>query len=96
MGFFNEVIKWFEYYISKRMCSVNVENSLFDKAVINCRIPQEFILGSLLFLLHINDMVQAVSCYLLFYTDDTGLIFQHKDINKIEHQLKLKQPFCEN
>ena len=33
MGFFNEVIKWFEYYIPKRMCSVNVENSLFDKAV---------------------------------------------------------------
>ena len=41
-------------------------------------------------------MVQAVSCYLLLHTDDTGLIFQHKDINKIEHQLKLKQPFCEN
>ena len=45
-----------------------------------------FILG-LLLLLYINDMVQAVNCDLLLYADDTGLIFQHKDINIIEHQL---------
>ena len=32
-------------------------------------------------------MVQAVNCDLLLYTDDTGFIFQHKDINVIEHQL---------
>ena len=27
-------------------------------------------------------MVQAVNCDLLLYADDTGLIFQHKDINR--------------
>ena len=32
-------------------------------------------------------MVQAVNCDLLLYADDMGLIFQHKDINIIEHQL---------
>ena len=32
-------------------------------------------------------MVQAAYCDLLLYTDDTGLIFQHKDINIIEQQL---------
>ena len=32
-------------------------------------------------------MVQAVNCDLLLYADDTGLIFQHKDINIIEQQL---------
>ena len=32
-------------------------------------------------------MVQAVTYDLLLYADDTGLIFQHKDINIIEHQL---------
>ena len=31
-------------------------------------------------------MVQAVNCDLL-YVDNTGLIFQHKDINIVEHQL---------
>ena len=32
-------------------------------------------------------MVQAVNCDLLLYADDTGLIFQHKDINIIRQQL---------
>ena len=32
-------------------------------------------------------MVQSVNCDFLLYADDTGLIFQHKYINIIEHQL---------
>ena len=32
-------------------------------------------------------MAQAVNCDLLLYADDSGLIFQHKDINVIEKQL---------
>ena len=37
--------------------------------------------------LYVNDTVQAVSCDLLLYADDTGLIFQQKDINIREHQV---------
>ena len=86
MGFSNDVTKWFESYLSKRMFSVHVEKSFSDKALISCGVPQGSILGPLLFLLYVNDMVQAVNCDLL-YADDTGLIFQHKDINIIEQQL---------
>ena len=63
------------------------QNSFSDKAIIICGVPQGPILGPLLFLPYINDMVQALNCDLLLYADDTGLIFQHKDINIIEHQL---------
>ena len=87
MGFSNDVTKWFESYLSKRMFSVHVEKSFSDKALISCGVPQGSILGPLLFLLYVNDMVQAVNCDLLLYADDTGLIFQHKDINIIEQQL---------
>ena len=87
MGFPNGVTKWFECYLFKRMFSVHVENSFSDKAIIICGVPQGSILGPMLFLLYVNDMVQAVNCDLLLYADDTGLIFQHKDINLIEHQL---------
>ena len=87
MGFCNDVIKWFESYLSKRMFSVHVEKSFPDKALVSCEVPQGFILGPLLFLLYVNDMVQAVNCDLLLYADDTGLIFQHKDINITEQQL---------
>ena len=86
MGFSNGVTKWFECYLSKRMFSVHVENSCSDKAIILCGVPQGSILGPLLFLLYVNDIL-AINCDLLLYADDTGLIFQHKDINIVEHQL---------
>ena len=43
MGFSNNVIKWFESYLSKRMFSVHVEKSFPDKALISCGVPQGFI-----------------------------------------------------
>ena len=75
MGFSNDVIKWFERYFSKRIFSVNVENSFSDKALMNCGVPQGSILGPLLFLFYVNDMVQVVNCDLLLYAGDTGLFF---------------------
>ena len=90
MGFSNGVTKWYECYLSKRMLSVHVENSFSDKAIIICGVPQGSILGPLLFILYVNDMVQAVNCDLLLYADDTGLIFQYQDINIMEHQLNRK------
>ena len=35
-------------------------------------------------------MPQAIDCELLLYADDTCLIFQHKDITKIEAALNKK------
>ena len=52
-----------------------------------CGVPQGSILGPLLFLLYINDMAQAVESDLFLYADDSGLVFQDKDINKINQQL---------
>ena len=40
------------------------------------------ILGPLIFLLYINDMLQAVDGERLLYADDTCLIFQHKDVTE--------------
>ena len=69
IGFSNNVKKWFECYLSKRMFSVHVENSFSDKALIICGVPQRSILGPLLFLLYVNDMMQTVNCDLLLYAD---------------------------
>ena len=87
MGFSNDVTKWFECYLSKRMFLMNTENSFSDKVLMDCGVPQGFILGLLLVLLYLNHVVQAVNRDLLLYADDLGLIFQHKDINIIGHEM---------
>ena len=76
MAFCNDVSKWFECYLSKRVFSVNVENSFSDKAVISSGVPQGSILGPLFFLLYVNRMVQARNCDLLLYPDDRFFILK--------------------
>ena len=56
-------------------------------AKIDCGVSQESILGPLLFLLYVNDMKQAVDCDLFLYADDSCLVYQSKDLNKIERNL---------
>ena len=65
------------------MFTVHVEKSISGKALISCEKSLGSILGTLLFLLYVNDMVHTVDCDLLLYADDTDLILQHKDINLI-------------
>ena len=50
-------------------------------------VPQGSTLGPLLFLLHVNDMPQAVDCELFLYIDDTCLVYQHRDAKSIETKL---------
>ena len=92
IGFSNNVKKWFERYLSKRMFSVHVENSFSDEALIIYGVPKGSILGPLLFLLYVIDMVHAVNWDLLLYANGTGLIFQHQDVNVIEKQLNRNFP----
>ena len=87
LGFSKDVISWFKSYLSNRKIIVNLKNSFSEPGHFSCGVPQGSILGPLLFLLYINDMLQAINCKLLLYADDTCLIFQHKDVKVIEKQL---------
>ena len=49
--------------------------------------PQSSILGPPKFLICLNDMIQAVHTRRLLNTDDTCLVFQHKDIKMIDEPL---------
>ena len=46
-----------------------------------------FYFGPLLFLSYIIDVSQAVDCDLFLYADDTYLLFQHKDLERIKEEL---------
>ena len=63
IGFSNHTIGWFKSYISNRFFRVNLENCYSD---ITCGVPQGSILGSLLFLIYVNDMPQAIKSNLFY------------------------------
>ena len=69
------------------MFLVETENKLSDFKNIFCRIPQGSILGPLLFLIHVNDMPQAIKSNLLLYANDSCLMYQRKDIAIIDKKI---------
>ena len=87
LGFSREVIDWYKSYLSSRKFHVNVHDKFSTSADLRCGVPQKSFLGPLLFLLYINDMPQAVDCDLFLYADDTCLLFQHKDLERIKEEL---------
>ena len=87
LGFSNNTIEWFRSYLSNRTFHVSLNSYMSSAGKIICGVPQGSILRPLLFLLYINDMPQSVETDLFLYADDTGLVFQHKDRNKMNEQL---------
>ena len=75
---------WFKSYLSNRNQYVSING--FDSGLksINCGIPQESVLGPLLFLLYINDLNQAIKfCEVHHFADDTNLLCLSNSIKKL-------------
>ena len=89
IGFSKRTVNWFKSYLSNKSFEVNIGNDVSEPASVPCGVLQGSILGPLLFLIYVNDMSQAVECDLFLYADDSCLVCQHKDINKIEKQLNV-------
>ena len=87
LGFSEPTIHWFRSYLTNRLFSVNLGNEFSSSGKLPCGVPQGSVFGPFLFLLHVNDMPQAVSCEFLLYADDTCLICMGNDIKTIEDQL---------
>ena len=85
-------INWFQSYLSNRSFRVNAQGKYSCVAKIDCGVPQGSIIGPLLFLLYVNDMKQAVDCDLFLNADGSCLVYQHKDVKKIERNLNKNFP----
>ena len=73
---------WFKSYLTNRKRCICINNDTkTNEQKVKCRVPQESILGSLLFLIYVNDL-PSVSNLLntIMFADHTNL-FEHKDIS---------------
>eukprot|EP00732_Lithocolla_globosa_P000923 Lithocolla_globosa_v1_NODE_367_length_4285_cov_70.186525.p1 type:complete len:635 gc:universal NODE_367_length_4285_cov_70.186525:1647-3551(+) len=72
-------------YLSNRTQIVIVDNSKSDPMKITCGVPQGSILGSLLFILYINDLPNALThSQPLMFADDTTLLATHSNITQLQ------------
>ena len=76
--------KLFKSYLANRKQCVYVNNKISSLQEIKAGIPQGPVLGPILFLLHINDLHNALSCISCLFADDTLLLYFSKDLELLE------------
>ena len=75
---------WFKSYLSDRSQYVCINGYKSGLAAINCGVAQGPVLGSLLFLLYINYLNQAIKfCKVHHFVDDTNLLCLSNSIKKL-------------
>ena len=75
---------WFKSYLSNRNQYLSINGYESGLSALNCGVPQGSVLGLLLFLLHINNLNQAIQfCKVHYFADDTNLLCLGNSIKKL-------------
>ena len=100
IGVDDDLLKWFESYLSQRRQQVVIGAENSEIKYTNAGVPQGSILGPILFLIYINDIVNDISSNIKLFADDTSiyLVVDHdeyivaenlnRDIDKINEWSK--------
>ena len=75
---------WYRSYLLQRKQFVAFNGSTSNESTIKCGVPHRSILGPLLFLLYINDMVNASAVlFSLLFADDTNVFITGKNLSNL-------------
>lgn len=82
---------WLTSYLNKRKQYVTYQKVNSSTLNISCGVPQGSILGPLLFLLYVNDIVNAVqTLFPILFADDTSIFTSGKDINVLAKRINIE------
>ena len=79
-GVVGEALLWFMNYLSDRRQRVVLPGASSDWVYIRAGVPQESILGPLLFLVYINDNFEEDGSHIRLFADDTSLFIIVDDL----------------
>ena len=81
-------LDWFKSYLTNRSQFVEFNGAISSSKFISCCVPQGSILGSLLFLLYINDLSKASDLVeFILFADDTNIFCADKDLYSLSIML---------
>ena len=85
--------QWFRSYLNKRKQKVFVNGVESDFLEVNSGVPQGSILGPVLFLVYINDIVNATNYFSIrLFADDTSLTAAGKDLDLLLQRINSELP----
>ena len=85
IGFSDKYTRWFRSYLYERIFFIETENRLSDYGKVLCGVL--FYFTTIVVPFYVNDISQAVKSNLSLYVDNSCLMYQHRDVEKIEKQL---------
>ena len=90
-GIKNNSLKWFSSYLSNRKQFIQTGAIKTSSLDIICGVPQGSILGSLLFIIYVNDLCNVSKIFKpIIFEDLINLFFSHKSIKEIFHTANLE------
>ena len=84
------VIGWITEFLSDRMQRVSVDGKLSEEVRVTSGVPQESVLGPLLFLAYVNDIWRNMESTIRLFADDCVIyrkIIKSEDIDKLQKDL---------
>ena len=83
-GIKGNLLAWISNYLSSRKQRVQINSSTSSLLSVNASVPQESVLGPILFLVYVNDIADNLLSLVRLFADDISLFFSASNLRDIE------------